>query len=232
MSRHAESTPLVLFILFVGLIMGCQNGTSSESGASNMADTDTTVSDTTLTDTTTSDSANSDDVDAQNLDARDPTDTADAPRNDVSDDAADLDARDIRADTTDDVSDDSGASCTGDCTYTLPSCRPQDVQRSPGNNWSDSYSVNGKCYCDSTFDHNIGDITVQTPDGQKTVRQVCDAIGPGPGAGNNPVYNDIQCGNGPANDAGDEDWCPGRVDQGQSGCCTAGPTWDLANIQW
>jgi hypothetical protein len=94
--------------------------------------------------------------------------------------------------------------------------------------WADSYSVDGRCYCASSFDHNIADIMVDTPAGPRTVFEVCEAIGPGPGIEGNPVYNDIQCGNGPANDAGDEDWCPGRVDEGEVGCCTAGPTWDLS----
>lgn len=116
---------------------------------------------------------------------------------------------------------------TGSCLGPVPGCDLEDVQSDPGNNWSDSYSVDGRCYCDSTFDHAIGDIEIDTPYGVKTVLEICEAIGPGPGAAGNPVYNDIQCGNGPANDAGDEDWCPGRVDQGAAGCCTAGPLWDL-----
>ena len=125
-------------------------------------------------------------------------------------------------------SDCPGGECeTGSCLGPVPGCDLEDVQSAPGNNWSDSYSVDGRCYCDSTFDHAIGDIEVDTPYGVKTVLEICEAIGPGPGAAGNPVYNDIQCGNGPANDAGDEDWCPGRVDQGAAGCCTAGPLWDL-----
>jgi F5/8 type C domain len=43
-------------------------------------------------------------------------------------------------------------------------------------------------------------------------------------------YNDIQCGNGPANDAPDEAGCPGRVDIGRSGCKQIGPKWDLASV--
>jgi hypothetical protein len=39
------------------------------------------------------------------------------------------------------------------------------------------------------------------------------------------VYNDIQCGNGPPNDAGDETVCPGRTDHGKEGCKYIGPTW-------
>jgi hypothetical protein len=87
--------------------------------------------------------------------------------------------------------------------------------------------VDGRCYCDSTFDHDVGEIEVKTPYGIKTVLEICEAIGPGPGAAEHPVYNDIQCGNGPANTSDDESWCPGRVDAGEAGCCTAGPTWDL-----
>ena len=62
-----------------------------------------------------------------------------------------------------------------------------------------------------------------------TIRELAEVMGDGPGAGNNPVYNDIQCGNGPANDAGDEDRdiCPGRVDIGQAGCNDIGPLWRL-----
>lgn len=103
-----------------------------------------------------------------------------------------------------------------------------DIQREPGGNgWKDSYSVGDQCYCSTTFDHNIGPV----PSGVNglTVREICDLIGPGPGSANRPIYNDIQCGNGPANDAGDEDWCPGRVDIGKEGCSQIGPTWKLPN---
>ncbi len=96
-----------------------------------------------------------------------------------------------------------------------------------GRSWADSYSVGTQCYCASTFDHGIGDLPVDTPAGRKTVREVCDQIGDGPGIDGRPIYNDIQCGNGPANNAGDEDDCPGRVDIGRDGCGHIGPTWDL-----
>ncbi len=100
----------------------------------------------------------------------------------------------------------------------------------PQRAWADSYSANGRCYIASSFDHGIGDVLVNTPAGSRTVRQVAAAIGRGPGVGNNPIYNDVQCGNGPANNAGDEDinQCPGRVDQGAAGCSVRGPTWDLS----
>ncbi len=97
----------------------------------------------------------------------------------------------------------------------------------PRPGWKDSYSVNGQCYCDSGFDHGIGNVQVDTPLGRKTVRQVCAKIGPGPGAQGNPAYNDVQCGNGPPNNAGDEHTCPGRVDMGPQGCQIIGPTWNL-----
>lgn len=51
------------------------------------------------------------------------------------------------------------------------------------------------------------------------------SVGAGPGSTGRPIYNDVQCGNGPANDAGDEDYCPGRVDIGKEGCVQIGPTW-------
>ncbi|MEM6928580.1 MAG: hypothetical protein AAF602_16710 [Myxococcota bacterium] len=111
-----------------------------------------------------------------------------------------------------------------------PPCDLAEVQRDPGPGWADSYAVDGRCYCDTTFDHAIGDVIVETPRGPRTVRAICDAIGAGPGADGHPAYNDVQCGNGPPNNAGDEDWCPGRVDQGRDGCCTIGPRWDLSVV--
>lgn len=97
----------------------------------------------------------------------------------------------------------------------------------PGVNWKDSYSVNGQCYCDTTYDHDAGTLIVDTPQGQKTTFEICETIGPGPGAEGNPIYNDLQCGNGPGNGALDEDVCPGRVDIGKDGCNVIGPTWNL-----
>ena len=99
----------------------------------------------------------------------------------------------------------------------------------PGPNWGDSVSDGDQCYCDTTYDHGIGTVEVETPVGIRTVRQICERIGPPPDKPGLPVYNDIQCGNGPPNDAGDEDpdVCPGRVDQGSAGCFVIGPTWNL-----
>lgn len=104
----------------------------------------------------------------------------------------------------------------------------------PKPGWKDSYSVGGKCYCDSSnFDHGLDQKTANTPAGVKKVTQICADIkrvlGTGPTSGRIP-YNDIQCGNGPANDAPDEAGCPGRVDIGSKGCNQIGPKWDLASV--
>jgi hypothetical protein len=100
----------------------------------------------------------------------------------------------------------------------------------PGSNWADSYSVGKRCYCESTFDHDIGPIKVNTPLGVMTVRDVCDLLGSGPGSSGRPKYNDIQCGNGPANNLGDEDACPGRIDIGVVGCGQIGPMWNFSSV--
>mmetsp|Transcript_14999 Transcript_14999/g.24808 ORF Transcript_14999/g.24808 Transcript_14999/m.24808 type:complete len:295 (-) Transcript_14999:417-1301(-) len=108
-----------------------------------------------------------------------------------------------------------------------------DGTQNPSNGWKDSYSVGDRCYCDSNgYDHGIGNVLVQTPCGTMTVIAACDLIGPGPGSSGRPVYNDVQCGNGPANNAGDEDpdKCPGRVDNGSSGCGYLGPTWNWNGV--
>merc|ERR1712232_116633 len=85
----------------------------------------------------------------------------------------------------------------------------------------------------------------------KTVKQICNDIdihfGPRPSRASKNQYNDVQCGNGPANDAGDEDFpvdpngtewgmhvwrCPGRIDSASTtaDCAAKGPTWDLASL--
>jgi hypothetical protein len=91
--------------------------------------------------------------------------------------------------------------------------------------WIDSYSVGDRCYCSSFFNTNIGSVLVMTPFGTKTVKEACSLIGPGPGITGRPTYNDIQCGNGPPNDRGDEVTCPGRTEYGIDGCKYIGPTW-------
>lgn len=102
--------------------------------------------------------------------------------------------------------------------------------RNPGGvAWMDSFQRDGVCYIDSGFDHGIGNVKVDTPQGKKTVRQIAEAQNAPKRRSSDPIYNDVQCGNGPANSAGDEDpdQCPGRVDLGRSGCRTIGPKWDL-----
>jgi hypothetical protein len=101
-----------------------------------------------------------------------------------------------------------------------------------GLSWADSYSVGDRCYCDgvTTYDHDIGRFYVQTPAGWKSVQQICEMLGPGPGKKDRPIYNDVQCGNGPPNDAGDEHNCPGRVDIGPEGCGHIGPKWNFKDL--
>ena len=107
------------------------------------------------------------------------------------------------------------------------------AQSGPRDGWHDSYSIGGKCYCETTFDHNIGDLMI--PGTGMNAREACARAGSGPmtiGSEKRKYFNDIQCGNGPANDAGDEDWCPGRVDLGtndKSGCNEKGPKFDFGD---
>lgn len=101
-------------------------------------------------------------------------------------------------------------------------------------NWQDSYAVDGKCYCNSSnYDHGLSSKDADTPIGRRNVVDICEDIksvlGSGPTSGRIP-YNDIQCGNGPANDADDETYCPGRVDIGEAGCFQIGPKWDLVSV--
>lgn len=110
----------------------------------------------------------------------------------------------------------------------------QNYNPRPG--WKDSYSVDGVCYCDSNgFDHGADRLTFPTPAGVLAVTQICadiqSVLGEGRSSGR-ILYNDLQCGNGPPNDAGDEDpdACPGRVDIGPSGCQILGPKWDLEAV--
>ncbi|MFK7861886.1 MAG: discoidin domain-containing protein [Granulosicoccus sp.] len=98
--------------------------------------------------------------------------------------------------------------------------------------WGDSYSVDGQCYCDTTFDHDIGVVQVETPLGMMDVERACELVGPGPGiAEGTPRYNDVQCGNGPVNGTVDEGFCPGQInvegtdEQRRLGCNNIGPTW-------
>ena len=110
------------------------------------------------------------------------------------------------------------------------------AQPNPRPGWKDSYSVDGVCYCDSNgFDHGADRLRVDTPIGELSVVQICaditSVLGTGRSSGR-ALYNDLQCGNGPPNNAGDEDpdQCPGRVDLGSSGCQIIGPRWDLEAV--
>ena len=110
------------------------------------------------------------------------------------------------------------------------------AQPNPRSGWKDSYSVDGVCYCDSNgFDHGADRLRVDTPIGNLSVVQICadieEVLGTGRSSGR-ALYNDLQCGNGPPNNAGDEDpdFCPGRVDLGSAGCQIIGPRWDLEAV--
>ncbi len=102
--------------------------------------------------------------------------------------------------------------------------------RHPG--WTDSFKANGFCWCNSSnFDHGIGTKTVSINGTNYKIIDICDELKKHPlyrayQNGDAP-YNDIQCGNGPANDAPDETGCPGRTDIGPSGCNEIGPKWDM-----
>lgn len=85
---------------------------------------------------------------------------------------------------------------------------------------------------DTTFDHDIGGFEVETPKGRMTIKALFDDLEQGPGASGRPLYNDIQCGNGPANTAPDEVECPGLVEYGRDGCGQIGPMWDLSESMW
>jgi len=103
--------------------------------------------------------------------------------------------------------------------------------------YSDSYSVDGQCHCDTNFDHGLNSLSVDTPAGRRTIPQVCDAITATHGTGrvNNRVYyNTVQCGHPPANNQPDEAVCPGiPISNGNftgSRCQQTGATWNLASV--
>lgn len=97
--------------------------------------------------------------------------------------------------------------------------------------WKDSYSVGSHCYCISAkLDNGIGSTLVDTPIGMKSVEEVCRLLGKGPGQKGRPVYNDVQCGHGPANNMTHETNCPGRTDHGVEGCGSIGPKWNFEPV--
>ncbi len=102
--------------------------------------------------------------------------------------------------------------------------------------WADSFSVNGKCYCKSSYDHGVGKIKVD----KKTVRQICEAMKKDmqkalKGKGKKVFYNTVQCGHAPAHKEKtikvggkkhpDEVLCPGRVGKGIKCNSKKGPKW-------
>ncbi len=129
----------------------------------------------------------------------------------------------------------SDTGCTGQDTF------DQGVRIVPNaNSWKDSYQANGYCFCNSTFDHGIGNFKITINGQGRSVRAVCDELQKHPGframRNGDPRYNDIQCGNGPGHEDAitiqgkrikDEIVCPGRVDQGSKGCQCKGPKFDM-----
>ena len=109
-------------------------------------------------------------------------------------------------------------------------------QWNPKPNWKDSFEANGLCWCDSNgYDHGLDTKTYVLNGTPYLIPDICEELE------NHPLYramqdgdipyNDIQCGNGPANDAADEAGCPGRVDIGPDGCDDIGPLWDIAWLE-
>lgn len=95
---------------------------------------------------------------------------------------------------------------------------------------TDSYSVGDRCYCHILIGFEGAGTMIETPHGSMAARDVCKLIGPGPGSIGRPMYNDIQCGNGPQIGLGDEKYCPGRVDRGRAGCGVIGPKWNWDGV--
>jgi len=103
--------------------------------------------------------------------------------------------------------------------------------------WSDSYSVNGQCYCDTDFDHGLSATLVTTPAGQKSVPQICADIQSrlGSGSASGRLYfNTVQCGHDPKNSATDETACPG-IPRGPGDftgdrCNETGATWNINSL--
>lgn len=106
------------------------------------------------------------------------------------------------------------------------------AQWNPKPNWKDSYKANGFCWCDTNFDHNLGSKKLTINNTAYGIKDVCDELKKfhpqyRPFNNGDEPYNDIQCGNGPVNDAPDEAGCPGRVDLGPAGCNMIGPKFDM-----
>ena len=101
--------------------------------------------------------------------------------------------------------------------------------------WTDSFAANGFCWCASTnYDHELDTKSLQINGTNYNIVDVCDELKNHPSyrafQNGDAPYNDIQCGNGPANNADDEQQgsgCPGRTDLGSDGCDQIGPTFDM-----
>ncbi|WP_370979531.1 carbohydrate-binding protein [Agaribacterium sp. ZY112] len=122
------------------------------------------------------------------------------------------------------ISNEAQASLHPDIVRTI-SIDEADIIQVPSSAWASSYSVGDACYCTSNVDGSVASMMVNSALGTKTVEAICDELGAGPGASGRPMYNDAQCGNGPANTNTNEDYCPGRVDIGKAGCGHIGPEW-------
>lgn len=101
--------------------------------------------------------------------------------------------------------------------------------------WTDSYAVDGQCYCDSNFDHDLSGISVETPVGLLPVAEVCADVQArfGEGRSNGRLYyNTVQCGHEPANSSADEINCPGFLTDSSGSvqnfsCGASGARWNL-----
>ncbi len=94
----------------------------------------------------------------------------------------------------------------------------------------DSYSVGDRYYMWTNLDHDIAEVEVDTPKGKMKIKDLYELLDEGPGHAGRPLYNDIQCGNGPANGSPDETKCPGLLEHGPEGCGQIGPMWDLSEL--
>ena len=106
----------------------------------------------------------------------------------------------------------------------------------PNIKWASSYVANGKCFIDSDFSTNsFGSAPIKSnSSGLSTVediyRMLINDPRYRPRTTTDIVYNDLQCGNGPAIQESNESkdgGCPGRLDSGIRGCSMVGPRWDL-----
>ncbi|WP_299313291.1 Ig-like domain-containing protein [uncultured Aquimarina sp.] len=125
--------------------------------------------------------------------------------------------------------------CTGQDTF------DQGVRIVPNaNSWKDSYQANGFCFCESSFDHGVGNFKIDINGQGRNIKDICDELKKHPSfrniANGDPRYNTIQCGNDPGHEDAitiqgkrikDEKVCPGRVDQGSAGCQCKGPKFDM-----